>query len=64
MEGPLALCGAAERGRVFREKAGRLSERSEFLPAPENPFARGQPKAKPRGAVLLVLFLPPRKVHG
>ncbi|MFZ5563957.1 MAG: hypothetical protein ACOZBW_07870 [Thermodesulfobacteriota bacterium] len=59
-----ALCGAAERRRVFRKKAGRLSERSEFLPAPENPPAQGKPKAKPPGAVLLVLFLPPRKVHG
>jgi len=61
-----ARCSAAERKRFFGEKrAGCLSspQVNEFLPAPKKPFARGTPKAKLRGAVLLVLFLPPRKVH-
>ncbi|MFZ5563925.1 MAG: hypothetical protein ACOZBW_07710 [Thermodesulfobacteriota bacterium] len=37
---------------------------SEGLAAPEEPFARGKPEAKPRGAVLLVFSLAARKVHG
>jgi hypothetical protein len=36
----------------------------EFLTAPKKVFARGKPKAKLQGALLLVLFLAPRKVHG
>jgi len=39
-------------------------EAGEFLPAPKKVFARGKPQAKLHGPVLLVLFLPPRKVHG
>jgi len=52
---------------VFSEAAGRLFEHreaGEFLPAPKKAFARGKPKAKLQGAVLLVLFLAARKVHG
>jgi len=66
MAGP-AHCSAAERKCFFRGKAGRLFELREagaFLPAPKKAFVRGKPKAKLRGAVLLVLFLPSRKVHG
>jgi hypothetical protein len=62
-----AHCSAAERKCFFRKKAGRLFEHreaGEFLPAPKKAFARGKPKAKLHGPVLLVLFLPPRKVHG
>jgi len=62
-----AHCSAAERKRFFRGKAGRLFEHreaGEFLPAPKKAFARGKPKAKLHGPVLLVLFLPTRKVHG
>jgi len=55
------------RARVlFSEKAGRLfepAEGGEFLPAPKKAIARGKPKAKLPGALLLVLFLAPRKVH-
>ncbi|WP_153304430.1 hypothetical protein [Desulfosudis oleivorans] len=52
---------------LFPGEAGRLFEHreaGEFLPAPEKVFARGQPKAKLQGRLLLVLFLAPRKVHG
>ncbi|WP_041280500.1 hypothetical protein [Desulfosudis oleivorans] len=52
---------------LFSEKAGKLFEHreaGEFLPAPKKAFVRGKPKAKLHGPVLLVLFLPPRKVHG
>jgi len=65
MAGP-AHCSAASCKHFFRDKAGRLFEHreaGEFLPAPKKVFARGKPKAKLHGPVLLVLFLPPRKVH-
>jgi len=42
---------------LFSEKAGRLFERSEFLPAPKKVHARGKPKAKLHGHVSFRSFL-------